>query len=452
MATMLHSEMDWTIFRSEDGFSILQKFHQKHISLLKESEKWKVKDELQTSLVCALINLLSKLCSNSLLNIQEMAQKYTEAFSFLEEVLISAVDAIQLSGLGLMLQFSKADKIVQREFTRMFTWPRIVHSICSNVHTGSKRLLALRLKIILLLVPNREFVDAFQDSDIFSGQIAQLLPNNDEAIISTVLKILEHLYQREHLRKVFSQNWKLFENLIKLYSDKCTDEIVICALGIIFNTLHANSDLVQNYYSELFNSACNLSEVTCVSKTTIHERNFRVLRQIVQSSRLRCEQMWRPEVLKNIVHFLQQYNNCSASSEDLQMLCRYATNLLAVLAKNVKQFNRVQYMEKFDVNGVALMNFIRFSSKTHDFHCCANAALVLSFLIESTEGRLRFVKQHDDVCRELLSIASNHPNDSVRGNVAIVLSKLVSDDDEQLAQLRKLDGLKILHDCVKFVN
>ena len=443
--------MDLTVFRSEDGFSVLREFHSKHLSSVAKLDKLQPKDDLQVSLACALIELLSILSAKCLPNLQDLSQKFPEAFGFLQKAFTSSADAIQLSALQFILQFSKAEKILQREFTKMFGWQKIVHSLYFNLLHCDRKILDLKLRIILILAEQKEFVDVFLSNNTLADEIVQVLPNDDADTVSTVLQILEHFYQRQRLRQTLSQNATFFENVLKLCSDEWCDEVIICGLGIVFNSLHTNGDFVTKYSSQILDSASKLNESICLSKRSIHERNLRVLRQISHSKEM-CEKIWSPKILENVVQFLQQYNQCSGLLEDLQILCRHATNFLAVLFKNVDQSLRMEYMDEFDNKGAELMAFIRISSKSTDFHGCANAALVLSFLLDSRACRRTLVKNYPDLCKELLSIASNNANESVRGNVAIALSKLVTHDEEQLAQLRKLDGLKILHDCIKFVN
>ncbi|KAK3758583.1 hypothetical protein RRG08_041233 [Elysia crispata] len=104
--------------------------------------------------------------------------------------------------------------------------------------------------------------------------------------------------------------------------------------------------------------------------------------------------------------------------------------------------------------------------KAHDEAVVGNAALCLSHLTKDTaelEGKDSDSKQtlgasvcsrlvKTNIVQKLLTLARDGRNSVLQGNCAILLGNLAQGDKRHLERLRELNGMQILHDCMKHVK
>ena len=206
-----------------------------------------------------------------------------------------------------------------------------------------------------------------------------------------------------------------------------------------------------------------IKSISECDELTLSSTILAILKSISAKSDKTCLKLWTGNSVMKLISSLIKLYNSSLKTESsfdesgLETSCQVASGLLAVILKTIPTKNRLRYWTDFDTNLNQLLTSLKLTSDVKSSAAeiiCANSALALSFLLDSlNSAKVKSLSEmHPNICQEMLATASNHTNDKVRGNVAIALSKLVSKDQNQLDQLRKLDGLKILHDCVQFVD
>ena len=449
MKALIKTDTDKMMFQTEKGFEIVGEIQKVH-NCLSETEKSCC--QIEASLICAVLHLLQRVCKGFLGNVEFLCRNHPQYLTAVLNFLHSEEQSVQVASVTLLSSLL-SNKFSRRLVSSVIPINKLVNSFLNEITKSPPSALKAKLETISGMLAETDVRKELVFDEQHLRHILFLLRSKEQTVIEEILNIIVSLLCLSSAQKVICSNEELFEaltNLCKVSTDDATSSVV---LGLIYNLLLLNSTLVTSRFTQL-KTLCKLKLAKCESlqNVLLVSRTLRVLKKILVSSEV-CQEFFELKNLLEIINNLLKLFNKEVKVEEVSEACQFSSGVLAVLLKNISCTNRSMYESRVDPNLHQLVCFVVKTSRDKDEAIsCANSALALSLLMECSPIPGKIAKAHVDICKDLLSVASNSPNDKVRGNVAIALSKLVSADPQQLDILRKLDGIKILHDCIKFVE
>ncbi|GFR70697.1 tetratricopeptide repeat protein 12 [Elysia marginata] len=232
---------------------------------------------------------------------------------------------------------------------------------------------------------------------------------------------------------------------------QCLDTSLTSALNSILVKSHETESRME---PESSNTSGNISDQDGQQEVQLREREITVRALVVLSNIL--------TVNSASVDFISEGGRAAKILEFTKckecLIYKPALKCLTALTKSCHDV-RVLVMDNKGLS--TLLNQLTNQDET----IVGNAALCLSHLTQDSEldsadksskqtlgARVCARLAKTNIVQRLLTLARDGRNSTLQGNCAILLGKLAQGDSRHLERLRELNGIQILHDCMKHVN
>ncbi|XP_075255151.1 tetratricopeptide repeat protein 12-like isoform X2 [Convolutriloba macropyga] len=455
--SLIQSEEDRALFRNERGIEALLQIN--NVDNLEPNNATTL-SEPDWYLLTSIISLLKRVCTQSFANIEHLVENHSLLLSKLLSFANSENENLNLSCLELIEELC-ADNLSRRAAVRALSASNILNLLWNGSLGSSIKEINTRLRILNALL---EFPD-FQNALVVYNKSLKALSDTfsktkHEKVLSQIGGLISILLSVTNTANFVANSEDLFKAILKFSTTNL--EMRSLYLGLLYSFLVINTNWISSESGERIFELCKSTVSECATDNhLLASRVLSIVKQLSSHDQNFALQFWDDKSTLSLIFCqINEFNKLSEKvTQDLGSSCQFGIGALAVIMKNAIS-NKLTISNE-DISSKRFANVIQFlkltSKEQSKSASCANSALVLGFIFES--GHLQCVQalsspktSYPDLCKDLLSIASNNGNNNVRGNVAIALSKLVTKSAQHLEQLRKLDGMKILHDCIKFVD
>ncbi|XP_070544739.1 tetratricopeptide repeat protein 12-like [Ptychodera flava] len=430
LTEMLHDDMSRTLFRSHNGFEII--LENDVISrCLKTTGKLK---QDQADMCCVVLHLLVTACKDndenqkSVFTISSFADDLTQLFlksshQEIKEAIVKLVNVFSRSEFGRKTLIQNVGSV--SIFVGVFSYLKS-SKVKSRDPITALNSLAQEKRFI------RDLYDHFDDKIL--PEIEKLLKSHakvQQTLLPPCLAFIGTLATETAVRKKMSASKAFWEGCVNILQSKPDESISGTLLGLMMNvSLDAGSALKEMSVAITKETLPFLES----DDTDIQERSYGLLGRVIghntESHNLLCE----ANVPQRIIKLLP---------EAALSVQRPAIKCLTRLTQSDKTAR--QAVVKYDKNLKVLRNLLSMD----DNIVVANTALCIGHCCEDPKVGSNLVDT--DIIQQLLA-KTDTVNSAIKENCAIAVAKLVTSDKRHMERLHELNGIGILHSCMKYVK
>ncbi|NXX16778.1 TTC12 protein, partial [Podargus strigoides] len=425
-----------TLFRTNNGFSILQDNEAVRRGFCADK-----KSTAEVDLSVSLLLLWQAVCAGNEEN-QRLLLTHPDVNAQLPKLLSSGVWELQKETLALISLYSENENgrrllVRHQDLTK---WLQILLTFVSSTDARASS----AMNILSDLTEEERFKT--QCRDVLSTDVlplfTQLLSSAklvNQAALARCVGIMGNLCADAVIRVQMAECRECWQACLKLV-DECFDastpeyqECLFAVLGLMMNLLLESNVIIQDFAVDISGKCMSLlgdKDGRIVTRAT------GVLSRVLPASSSAVEEAVKGGVVKKMIKFLKAGG---------QITSNYGIKTLCICTRSNRQAQ--EDLVKSDKRFSVLLKLL----DSEDEMIVGNAALCLGQCLV-VPGAATSLLNSRVVMLLLKHAGGDATRTSVQKNAAIALGKLCVAEPRHVAQLRKLNGLAVLHSSMKYVH
>ncbi|XP_043114301.1 tetratricopeptide repeat protein 12 [Puntigrus tetrazona] len=422
-----------TLFRLNNGFSIINGGNTVRSCLLQNS-----KDPYAVDLCLSVVKLWRTVCSGNEQN-QQLLMECPIIRQHMVQLLASPVREIQRESLELLSMYSQTQygrDILIGNLNSNQMAENLMNCVCRDTNSA----------LALTLLENLSFENKFKIQSrenftaVFALPLEHLLSNNimtaDHETLASVISVIGTMAVDEVIRKKLAgrnEFWRCSLHAMERCVGCECRSVLYPLLGLMINLASNPSQVIQEH-AVLASSRC--LDLLSDSSGGVITRAAGLLSVLLPMSSDATQEVVQNGIVKKLLKVLKVGGEMSS---------RYSIKALTVCTGSIPQ--ACEELVKLDKR----LGTLRKLLGGIDELVVGNAALCMGHCLE-VDGATSGLLGTDCVQLLLHHAAGDAKRAAVRQNAAITLGKLCKIEPRHMEKLRELNGLEILHSCVRLIT